>query len=112
MLPQDYKDFITAVGVKSFADVCGMEGSKTKVLTPQKLDFKDYRRGKVCHLQGEQAEVDGIMFAEMDNGDCFVFDVPAKAKDYPVYWYKHEENDLQAFAPTFAECIHRFAERI
>jgi hypothetical protein len=110
-LPQDYKKFIAAFGLKTFADVCGLEGTSTRVLLPRKLDFKNYRRGKVPYLEGEQAQVDGVVFAEIDNGDCFVFDVSAEGKEYPVYWHKHEENDLEAFAANFAECIKRFSEK-
>lgn len=110
-LPQDYKEFIAIVGPKSFADVCDMEGSTTTVLPPQELDFKDYRRGRVPNLEGEDAEVDGVMFAANDGGDCFVFDVSVKGGDYPVFWYRHEENTMEPFAPNFAECIKRFAQR-
>jgi len=110
-LPQDYKDFISTVGTKSFADACDMEGSTTTVLPPLELDFKDYRRGKVPYLEGDDAEVDGVMFAANDSGDCFVFDVSAKGSDYPVFWYRHEENTMEAFAPNFAECIKRFAQK-
>lgn len=110
-LPQDYKDFVSAVGSKEFADVCDMKGSTTTLLLPQKLDFKNHRRGKVPYLEGEDAEVDGVMFAQVDNGDCFVFDVSAKGTDYPIYWYRHEENEMQSFASSFAECIKRFSER-
>ena len=110
-LPQDYRDFITTVGPKSFADVCNMEGSTTTVLPPQKLDFKNYRRGQVSHLEGDDAEVDGVMFAATDGGDVFVFDLSAKSGDYPVHWYRHEENTLEPFAPNFAGCIKRFAQK-
>jgi hypothetical protein len=110
-LPQDYKDFITVVGPKSFAGVSGRKGSKAKVLLPQQINFNNYRRGKVPYLEGEQADVDGILFAELDNGDGFVFDLSTKDKDYPVYWHKHEDNELEAFAPDFAACIKRFSEK-
>lgn len=107
-LPQAYKDFITIVGPRSFADVGVMEGSETSVLPPQKLDFKNYRRGKVPYLEGDDAEIDGIMFATTDHGDCFVFDISAKG-DHPVYWHRHEENTMEQFAPNFVECVKRFA---
>ena len=110
-LPQDYRDFISTVGPKPFENVNGMEVTSTIVLPPQKLDFKNHRRGQVPELVGEDAEVDGVEFAEMDNGDCFVFDVPVKGNDYPVYWYRHEENTMEPFAPNFAECIKRFAQK-
>jgi hypothetical protein len=110
-LPTDYKEFIANVGPKSFADVCDMEGSTTSIQPPQKLDFKNYRRGKVPHLEGDDAKVDGVMFATTDHGDCFVFDVSAKGSDFPVYWHRHEENTLEQFAPNFAGCVKRFAQK-
>jgi hypothetical protein len=111
VLPQDYKELISVAGSKAFKDACGMEGSTTTILSAQRLDFLNYRRGKLPFLGGEDVQIDGVMFAEVDNGDCFVFDVSAKAEDYPVYWHKHEENELELFAPNFTECIKRFAQR-
>jgi hypothetical protein len=110
-LPKDYKDFVSVIGAKSFKDVNETEGFAAHILAPEKLDFKGYRRGRVPYLEGEQAEVDGVMFASTDHGDCFVFDVSSKTRDYPIFWYDHEQNTLEPFAPTFAECIKRFADR-
>ena len=110
-LPADYKDFITVVGPKTFADVNGLEGSTTSVLPPAELDFNDYRRGKVPELEGDDAAVDGVAFATVDSGDVFVFDVAAPGGDWPVYFYNHEENALEPFAASFAECIQRFAKK-
>ena len=110
-LPEDYKEFISVIGSRSFADVADMEGSTTSVLPPKRLDFRNYRRGKVDHLDEEQSQIDGVMFASTDHGDCFVFDVSAKGDDYPVFWYRHEENVMEPFAPNFAECIKRFAQK-
>lgn len=109
-LPQDYKDFISTAGPKKFKDICEMEGSTTTILMPQKLDFKNYRKGKVPFLEDKDADIDGVMFAEIDNGDCFVFDVSSNVKDFPVYWYRHEENTMEPFSPNFAECIKRFVQ--
>lgn len=111
VLPADYKEFIATIGTKTFADVNDMEGSTTTVLPPAELDFKNCRRGKVPYLEGDDAKVDGVMFAAIDSGDCFVFDVSAKGSDCPVFFYNHEENTLKAYAPNFAECIKRFVEK-
>ncbi len=110
-LPQDYKDFIATVGSKSFENVEGMEETSTEVFVPHELDFKNHRRGRMTDLSEEDMEVDGVVFAEMDCGDCFVFDVSAKGDDNPVYWYRHEESILEPYAPNFAECIKRFAQK-
>jgi hypothetical protein len=110
-LPQTYKEFISAVGSKAFRNLRDMDGYVATILSPQRLNFRDYRRGRVPFLEGEEAQVDGVMFADTNGGDCFVFDVAANAKDYPVYWYRHEENTMEQFASNFSECIRRFAQR-
>jgi hypothetical protein len=110
-LPKDYKDFVSTVGSMSFQDVMESEGFTATVLLPTKLDFKDYRRGRVSGLDKEQSQIDGVMFAETQHGDAFVFDVSAKGSDYPVLWYDHEQNTLEPFAPNFAECIKRFSKK-
>jgi hypothetical protein len=110
ILPQDYKDFISKVGAKSFENVNDMEETLTDVLPPQKVDFKILRRGKMPEFVGEAAKVDGVLFATADFGDSFVFDVSVKNSDYPVYWYKHEESLLEPYAANFAECIKRFTQ--
>lgn len=110
-LPQSYKDFIATVGQKSFEDVNETGGFTAHILPPARLDFKNYRRGKVADLDEEQSQVDGVAFASTDHGDVFVFDVSAKEKDYPVFWHDHEQNTLEPFAPNFAECVKRFAQK-
>jgi hypothetical protein len=110
-LPQDYKDFIAQVGPKSFENVNGLEVTETTICLPKELDFRNYRRGKDPRLVGEDADVDGVVFAFADFGDCYLFDVSVPGGDYPVYWYKHEESLLEPYAPNFAECIKRFAQR-
>lgn len=111
MLPKDYKDFIITVGPMSFKHVMEIEGFTATILTPTKLDFKSYRRGSLPYLDKEQSQIDGVMFAKTEHGDAFVFDVSMKKGDYPVYWHDHEQNTLEPFAGTFAECIKRFAHK-
>lgn len=110
-LPQDYKDFISVVGSKSFNGIMEIEGFTASVLIPSKLDFKCYRRGCVPDLDEEQSQIDGIMFATTDHGDAFVFDVSTRDTDYPVFWHDHEQNTLEPFAPNFSECVKRFANK-
>ena len=114
-LPQDYKDFITRVGPKTFEDVMEKEGFVAAVLPPDEVDFRGYRRGKMKDLLGDEESlaVDGVMFADTEHGDAFVFDVSQKdaAGNYAIYWHDHEQNAIEPFAPTFAECIKRFHER-
>jgi len=111
-LPQAYKDFISTVGEKSFAGINETEGVTAVILPPAQLDFKDYRQGKLKELNEEQSQIDGVMFASTEHGDCFVFDVSKKASgDYPIYHYEHEQNSLELFAPNFAACIKRFVEK-
>jgi hypothetical protein len=108
-LPAHYKDFVSRVGAKSYPDVMQIEGFTARVLPPKKLNFKDYRRDKWEEL-GVESDVDGIAFAETDHGDVFVF-VTSKKKDAAVYWYNHEENTVEPFAASFAECIRRFDQK-
>jgi hypothetical protein len=113
-LPQDYKDFISTAGPRAFQDVMQQDGFKVRVLPPAKLDFKTYRRGNTNGLGFDEAslQVDGVVFADTAHGDCFVFDVSdSGAGDYPVFWYDHENSAMEPFAPGFAQCIRRFAER-
>lgn len=110
-LPKSYKEFVAKVGSKSFKDVNDLEGSITKILPPQKLDFSDYRRGALKDTDEDSAAIDGVAFAEVDSGDCFVFDVGTKGDDYPVYFYNHELNAMEPWSATFAECVKRFAEK-
>jgi hypothetical protein len=110
-LPQNYKDFISAVGPKSFKHVNDTEGFTVHVLAPSNLDFRSYRRGRIRDLDEEQSQIDGVMFASTEHGDCFVFDISPRNTDYPVFWYDHEQNSLEPFAGSFAECMHRFSKR-
>jgi hypothetical protein len=111
VLPQDYKDFASAVGPMTFEDVTETEGFRVRVLPPTQLDFKDYRRGRVPDLDQEQSKIDGVAFATTDHGDAFVIDVSTKDGLYPVFWHNHEQNTLEPFAPTFAACVKRFADK-
>jgi hypothetical protein len=110
-LPQDYKDYVAKVGSKIFLNVNDIEVTETGILPPQKMDFKNFRRGKIPNLSGDDAGIDGVLFATTDFGDGYVFDVSVQGNDYPVYWYQHEENKLVSYAPTFAGCIKRFAQK-
>ena len=114
-LPQDYKDFIATVGEKEFEDVMQQEGFTAFVLPLKEIDFRGYRKGKMKDLLGDEESlaVDGVMFADTEHGDAFVFDLaqPDAAGNYPVYWYDHEGNAMEPFAPTFAAAIKRFATR-
>ena len=115
VLPQDYKDFISVVGEKEFEDVMEQDGFSAFVVPPRKMDFRGYRRGKMTDLlfDEESLAVDGVMFADTEHGDAFVFDLAQRdaAGNYAIYWYDHEGNAMEPFAPTFAACIRRFAER-
>ncbi len=42
---------------------------------------------------------------------CFLFEVSGKGNDYPVYWYDHDQNTVEAVAGNFAQCVKRFVER-
>ena len=63
--------------IKSFKNVNDLEVTLTTVLPPNKLDFKEYRRGKNAGLEGEDAKVDGVMFAATDFDAADVVHEPA-----------------------------------
>jgi hypothetical protein len=110
-LPPDYVQFLEMIGPKAFDGVNGTEGFTARILPVSDMDFGHYRRGKIPDLDENDAQIDGVMFASTDHGDCFVFDVSAGGGDYPVYLYHHEENSLEPFATGFADCIKRFVKR-
>lgn len=108
-LPLAYKEFISTVGEKSYFDVDGTEGFTVHVLLPQKLDFRSYRKGRVQVADEESSEVDGLMVALTDHGDCFCFDLSASAPNYPVFHFEHELNGFEPYAQDFKEFIKRCA---
>ena len=65
--------------------------------------------GEKSSAFGCGCEVDGIAFADTDHGDVFVFDA-ADARG-AAFWYDHEQNAVEPFAASFAECIKRFEQR-
>jgi hypothetical protein len=113
-LPASYKQFITAVGRKTFRDVDDEEGFDVTVLPPAKLELSGEWVIDAGDLDEESAQVKPLMFGRTDHGDCFVFDLAAKGVDkskgaeYPVLWYQHEMNMYEPYAPSFAACIKRF----
>jgi hypothetical protein len=36
---------------------------------------------------------------------------PSKKHAGAVYWYNHEENTVEPFAASFAECVRRFERK-
>lgn len=108
-LPVGFTKLVRQCGALTFRNVDGNSGLTVHLLQPDKMDFKNYRRGKIPHLDEEQTQIDGVMFATANNGDVFIFDVAVTGAEYPVYRYQHEENRLELFAQTFPECIQRLA---
>jgi hypothetical protein len=108
-LPKSYKDFISTVGPKTFKNVNEEEGFAVRIVPPQKLDFKIYRRSSDAPEYEAEGKIDGVMFATTDHGDAFCFDIDAKGADYPVYHYQHELDQFEPYANNFAAAIKRFA---
>lgn len=108
-LPKSYVDFIATVGPVSFANVDEQEGFMARILTPDDLDARSYRAGRLDAPDEESNAVDGVMFASTDHGDCFCFDIQKGKKEFPVFHYKHEYNCFEPYADNFAACIKRFA---
>ena len=107
-LPDSYKQFVSTVGDMTFDDVDDQEGFAVHILPPTGLD-QSYRKGWIELSDEESGEVDGLMFASTDYGDCLCFDLSKNAPDYPVYLYDHEMNGFEAYAYDFMECIQRLA---
>jgi hypothetical protein len=114
-LPDSYKRFITTIGRKTFRNVDEEEGFDVTVLPPSKLELSGDWLIDAGDLDEESAKVKGLVFGSTDHGDCFVFDLADKGEskgngaDYPVFWYQHEMNLYEPYAPTFAACVKRFA---
>jgi hypothetical protein len=108
-LPESYKAFASAVGKASFHDVDEVEGFTVHVLPPDRLDFASYRKGTIELSDEESGEVDGLMFATTDHGDCLCFDLATAEPDYPVCLHDHELNGFESYAANFAECLQRLA---
>lgn len=106
-LPPSYKEFIATIGEKTYTDVDEDEGFTVHVLSPEKLDFGSYRKGTLEVTDEESKEIDGLMFAITDHGDCYCFDLSAPPPDYPVYLYDHELNAFEAYSRNFKEFIQR-----
>jgi hypothetical protein len=107
-LPQSYKDFVSTVGTKSFKDVNQEEGFSVRIVPPQKLEFKIFRKSSDASEDEAEGRIDGVMFATTDHGDAFCFDIEAKGSDYPVYHYQHELDQFEPYANNFAAAIKRF----
>src|SRR5918993_4708330 len=112
-LPDSYKRFITAVGRRRFRNVDDEEGFEVTVLPPAKLEVSGEWVVDPDDLDEESAKVKPLMFGWTDHGDCFVFDLAdqgaSKGAEYPVFWYQHEMNMYEPYAPSFAACVKRFA---
>lgn len=80
-LPKSYLDFMAKVGPMTFHDVDSEEGTVVKILPPQKLDASIYRKGQLRAEDAESNLVDGVMFAEIEHGDVYCFDVRKDRKE-------------------------------
>ncbi len=109
-LPPSYRDFVRTVGEKCYDDVDGEPGFQACVITPERLDYRSFRKGEIRPADPESAEIDGLLFATTGHGDCFVFNLAEAGPEYPVYLYDHEMNAFEAYAPSFAACIRRWAK--
>lgn len=102
-LPPSVADYYAATGRRVFQDVDDEPGFTVRLLPVEQWDVTTYRRG------AEGGEVDGVMFAATDDGDCFCLDLAAGGKEYPVRHYRHEQSEFEPYAASFAACVVRFA---
>jgi WD40 repeat protein len=103
-LPESYKEFISAIGTKTFKDIDEEEGLWVHLLPPKKLEYER------CSEEGgdEEDDFDGVMFASTDHGDGFCFVLSKRSSDYEVRKFDHESSTYEPYAKNFAECIKRF----
>lgn len=106
-LPPSSKEFIAIIGEKTYTDIDKDEGFTVRVLSPEKLDFVNYRKGTLEVTNEESKEIDRGMFAITDHGDCYCFDLSASSADYPAYLFDRELNAFEAFSRNFKEFIPR-----
>ena len=106
-LPKSYVEFLSKVGPRSFHDVDGLPGFTVHILTPDQFDLKEYRKGRVGD-DDESLDVDGIMFARTDHGDCYCFDLKPDRAEYEVFYFNHEMMCFEPYAATFVHCLRRW----
>ncbi|MFM9960463.1 MAG: SMI1/KNR4 family protein [Planctomycetaceae bacterium] len=58
----------------------------------------------------DDAEPDGLLFAEAINGDALCFDLRGRNQKYPVFHFDHETTRFEPFAADFASAIRRLVE--
>ena len=86
-----------------------LEGFTVHILPPEKIDASGYRKGMI-DADDESRNVDGIMFAATEHGDCFCFDAQEGRKEYAVYLFQHEGGYFEAYTDNFVQCLRRWAE--
>lgn len=107
--PKAYLEFIEKVGSKRFEDIDSEEGLSAEILLPGECDFERFRKGRQDFEDEESREVDGLVFALTDFGDCFCFDLKKDRKEPSVVVYRHEEESFEPYSENFIECLKRFA---
>ena len=105
---KSYLEFAERVGRARFEDAGSEAGMEVDVLPPQECDFVTYRKGKLELEDEESREVDGVMFAANECGDCFCFDYRKDKKESEVVVYRHEYNCFEPYAANFVECLRKF----
>jgi len=104
-LPPSVVEYFSAVGPRSFQNVDQQEGFTAHILPLDQWDLKTFRGSD----DGRAPDIDGVMFAATDHGDCFCLDVGAGGKELPVYQYMHDGDFFEPYTGSFAECVLRFA---
>jgi len=105
--PPSYKLFARKVGKMTFPDADGRAGEAVTVLPPHKCDCRSYRRGAI-ELDGGGPDIDGVMFAGTDFGDCFCFALEKGRQEPAVFRYLHEGAFFEAYTDNFIQCMRRF----
>jgi len=109
-LPKSYKDFSSQLGERTFDNVDDENGNTVRVLRPNQLDLKNFRRGALDATDEDSERVDGIMFAKTIYGDGYCFDLAAKGKEPPVLLYRHEGFFYEPYTDNFVAFLRRISE--
>ena len=107
--PKSYLEFVEKVGSKRFDNIDSEEGLSIEILLPSDCDFERFRKGAQNFEDEESREIDGVMFASTDFGDCFCFDLKKDRKEPQVVVYRHEYESFEPYSENFIECLKRFA---
>ncbi|HEX4795228.1 MAG TPA: SMI1/KNR4 family protein [Humisphaera sp.] len=110
-LPASYRQFMTRLGKRKFRNIEEEPGFDVTIVPPKELDFSgDWLRDSQQPPADDDTPAKTLPIGTTGFGDYFVFDVGHGLIDgeYPVFIYRHESDEYEPYADSFAMCIKRF----